>query len=397
VTSSRHARTSETSDGCGCYENAINLIESIRDGSNRPTDYPLPGHGDIRTDEYTCGDKSEPRFCPSCGHHHMCGKTCGRWECPRCWKRACLKRAVSICSKITEHRGLVEAERDSQDGSSPDKPDKPHAHRIIISPPHDFSTTAENPIEKLVDAGKSLLKKGGLTGGVIVPHLYRSDDESNHDDMGFWKSVLPDYKDDFTPDWSETREELSLEPHLHCYGVGDKFWLDTKTIEEQTDWNIERIEPYGSDDNHRSFKSTSHLVRSVMYALSHAPVSSGNMYRYFGRTANISAGEQMEAYIDRLSRNHAPKLLNLSDGISCETEVDEDDAENWFSESSGDESSSGQGESSDGKVKCGGRLLHIRNLDRFIGDNDWSEKTEQNLLELKDWYFSDSGEPPPID
>jgi hypothetical protein len=140
-----------------------------------------------------------------------------------------------------------------------------------------------------------------------------------------------------------------------------------------------------------------------MYSLSHTSVFDDNdNYRYFGRTHNISADDSTESWIDKIARNKAPKLLNLdASSLECSSEVDEGESENWFESNhnaSGDGSSSGQTGSSDsGKVKCGGRLLHIRELDRFIDNNDWSEKAEQNLLELKDWYFSDSGEPPPTD
>lgn len=399
MSSLSRTRTSEAGEN---YESVIETIERIRNGSNRPSDYPLPGHGESygeEDDQPTCGKKEEPRFCPNCGDWHVAGNACGRWSCNRCWKRACLKRSVSVASKIVEHRQLVGAERNQDNESSPDRPEKPHLHRIIISPPEDFSTSAEKPINRLIEAGKDILthgSKGDESGGAIIPHLYRSAGDSDDDDRGFWKEILPDGANGFTPNWSETRDKLSLEPHLHCYIVADKFWLDTDTIQNETDWTIRRIEP--NDDNSHSVDNQGVLVRSVQYALSHSAVRDGDMYRYFGRTANISAGEQTEAWIDKLARQRAPKILGLpSQSLSCDNEVEDGEEESWydFGDSDGDsknDSSAGAGD--DEYTTCGGRLLHIRELDRFLGDNDWSESKEEELRELKRWYFNQSGPPP---
>jgi len=305
---------------------------------------------------------------------------------------------VSVSSKIVEHRELAGAEREQDDETYPDRRDKPHLHRIIISPPEDFSTSAENAIDRLIEAGKDILTKGSIghgCGGAIIPHLYRSADDSDDDDTGFWKEVLPDGANGFTPDWSETRNKLSLEPHLHCYIVTDKFWLDTDTIEELTGWTIRRLEPYNGKDH--SISKISHLVRSVQYALSHSAVRDGDMYRYFGRTANISAGSQTEAWVDKLARRQAPKILGLpSQSLSCNNEVEDGEEESWYDYSGGsseDDSSVGS-KADDEHTRCGGRLLHIRELDRFLGDNGWSESKEEKLRELKEWYFEQSGPPP---
>lgn len=385
-------------DDLGTTKDALDAIESIRNGLHRPKESPLPGHGEIRDGSEhgkKCGVKEEPRYCANCGDWYICGNTCNRWECPRCYKSPNLDRSVDITAKLQEHREVVEMRRDNESDAA-DKLDKPHAHRIIVSLPDDFSTVSENPIDRATDAVKDILKAGTFgdtSGGVIVPHLYRSEDSDGiQDDRGFWKDVLPDYDDDYTPSWSDTRQKLSLEPHFHCYLIADKFWVDTDYIEDETGWVIRRLEPYGDKDNHESVRNVSHLTRSVMYALSHAPVSDGNMYSYFGDTHNISSGEQTEAWVDELARSHASKILGLSTNINCNNEVAEGEQNSCYRGYSDSDDDSDSKTESD-RVNCGGRLLHIRTLDRFLDDNDWKDGKERELRELREWYFEDI--PPP--
>jgi hypothetical protein len=407
---------------CGVVQDAVDLIKSVREGENEMPEPPLVGHGERYgpdDDHDTCGEDHEWRVCDNCGTDHKIGSCCDRWECPRCYKRAVLQAAISIVAKLVNYR----------DKYSPDSNDL-KLHRVIIVPPvdEDFSTVAD-PLDKFYDVCGDLLVEGGeYHGGVRIPHPYRHDDEfeagpdaddrdlalvgggPEDDDRGLWKQTTPDWEDDHTPDWSDTREKLVHEPHMHCYVVASQFSLPTAEIYEETGWFIRRLEPYESQfedsENHVSCYDVEDLVRSVMYALSHTGDYSGrDHYRFFGATANEPASESQKARVSSIARQWCEHIIGLpTSSVQCERNVaDEDIAPDPASSTSLEESSttSEEFDESDGGdeyMACGGSLVSARQIPDLIEGNDWSADTEQRLKVV---YAEATGKvldnPPPPD
>lgn len=419
----------------------VDIIESIRDGSNSLDEPPLPGHGDAYgpdDDQPTCGDDHTTRVCDNCGDDHQVASSCDRWECPRCYKRAVLKAGIRTTAKLAHYRDKYA------------RGDELRFHRVIVSPPDDFSTVADDPLDRLYDAVGDLLEQGaGYHGGILIPHPYRHADEANldpdaddrdlalvggDDDQGIWKHTLPDWADDHTPSWSETRDKLSHEPHFHCYIVSESMWLPTEQIYDETGWFIRRLEPY--EDNNVSCYGVEDLARSVMYALSHCgDYDNRDHYRFFGAIANESASDAQETRMSYICRDYADHVLGLpASSVTCQRDVSDVPVSPVVSDESGGSSespqeggqsaeagstsggpgsggsrfdSSGGGSDSSGGgsapddaavgddyAPCNGRLVHYRQIPDLLDahEDDWPAEIKQNLRDL---YEDLTGEPPP--
>lgn len=412
---SEQAQSSASTADIGDIQTAVEIIKSIRTGENTLHQPPLPGHGDPylpEDDNPTCGDDHEHRVCDNCGEDHKIASSCDRWVCPRCYKRAVLKAAIRTTAKLLHYR----------DKYSPDSDDLKF-HRVIISPPQDedFSTVAD-PLDRFYEVAGDLLEQGGgYHGGVRIPHPYRHADEPDlgpdaddrelalvggDDDQGIWKHTLPNWSDDHTPTWSETRQKLSHEPHMHCYIVAESFWLPTKEIYEETGWFIRRLEPYEGEDNHVSCYNADHLVRSVMYALSHCGDYEGrDHYRFFGAISNESASDAQEQRASKICREYANHILGLpTSSVSCRRDLSDEEIDGsstaGSSFSSSSESGSGSESSTTGDDEsdyepCNGRLVHIRQVPDLLEKNEeeWSDSTKDHLCDL---YEDIVGVPPPV-
>jgi uncharacterized membrane protein YgcG len=350
----------------------------------------------------TCGEDHSWRVCDNCGDDHKIGSTCDRWACPRCYKRAVLHAATSVTAKLAHYRDKYA------------KGDSLRFHRVVIVPPpdEDFSTVAD-PLDKLYEVAGDLLDFGSSHhGGVRIPHPYRHADEpdpatasdralslvgGDNDDQGVWKHTLPDWSDDYTPSWEETRGRLSHEPHIHAYVISEGFWLPTKKIEEETGWVIRRLEPY--ENNDVSCYNVEDLARSVMYALSHCGDydNAQKHFRYFGALSNEPASDAQKARMRSICRDYAGHVLGLdTSSVSCKRDVS--DAESPVLSGDGNDGADGfggggsSGGGGDGAVAvgdsdytpCGGSLRRIKYVPDLIEENaeKWSSETKQRLREL---------------
>lgn len=393
----------------GDSKTAVEIINSIRSGSNALPQPPLPGHGDPylpEDDMPTCGEDFTWRVCDNCGDDHKIGSTCDRWECPRCYKRAVLHAAESVTSKLAHYRDKYA------------KGSELRFHRVVMVPPpdEDFETVAD-PLDKLYEVAGDLLEAGGgHHGGVRIPHPYRHADEADptaatdrelalvggkeDDDQGIWKHTLPDWNDGHTPDWSETRAKLEHEPHIHAYMVSESFWLPTEEIYEETGWVIKRLEPY--EHNKVSCYGVEDLARSVMYALSHCgDYANTPHYRFFGALSNEPASDAQKARMSDICRDHAEHILGLStSSVTCKrdvsgdaesdspTPIDDGNDGSFNGGGGGGESSSDNNvvamDDSNDYLPCGGRLRRLKYVPDLLEehDEDWSEATKQRLREL---------------
>jgi len=297
-------------------EGAIDAIEMIRSGDQSFPEPELPGHGDVYTeddDRPACGRDKEPMFCKEHGHLHEKGATCTRWDCPRCYKAAVYDRSKRCTARLAHYRDKYS---DDDGGGTP-----LYLHRVIISPPDDFSTVAD-PLDRFYQACAELLDLGGAEGGVVMPHPYRHEDEDaldgdldevndtalalidSEDSRGVWPETLPDWEEDYTPDWETTQGVLSNELHAHCYVVAPRIHLPTAQIYDETGWFIRRLEPY--EDNNVSVYNVPDLARSMQYALSHVGnFESQKNYRYFGSVANETPTERQKRRASEICRDIA--------------------------------------------------------------------------------------------
>lgn len=395
----------------GDEDTAVDIINSIRNGSHALPQPPLPGHGapyGADDDMPTCGEDHHWRVCDNCGSDHKIGACCDRWECPRCYKRAVLQAATSATSKLAHYRDKYA------------RGDELRFHRVVIVPPVDeeFSTVAD-PLDKLYDVAGDLLDVGGgRHGGVRIPHPFRHADEPDFDDpdglddrdlalvggdddQGVWKHTLPDWTDDHTPEWSETRGKLVHEPHMHAYIVSESFWLPTKEIYEETGWVIKRLEPY--EDNNVSCYGVEDLARSVMYALSHCgDYDNTPHYRFFGALANESASDAQKARMSAICRDHADHILGLpTSSVTCKENVaddsssDDDDesvAEGFGGADGGEFDPSDESSTDSDYEPCGGRLVDVKHVPDILSDNqDWPDDVKQRLRDL----YKEVIDPPP--
>lgn len=292
----------------------VNTFQSV-DASDDPfgTELPeleLPGFGEQYDD---CGDPI-PRFCADCGKTHEVGRTCYRSRCPRCGKAWARKRGTRIAAKLEATRQYEEAKRKGWAGYK--------FHHLTCSPPEGYATFSHDSLDRTIEVLKEVLDEMGVSAGVIFYHPYRGEDG---DDCGAWKGWL------FDPDreWAgDVREELEHSPHFHVVAVSKH--VDgghiTRAIEKETGWLVKRITKGGDEsDSTVSIYGKYDLARAVTYCLSHTGLeemddgSHRAAYRYFGRTANLAATDEIEAEIDAAVRSVAPKTLDLPwSSLACQ-------------------------------------------------------------------------------
>jgi len=329
----------------------------------------LPGFGERYED---CGDEI-PRFCADCGATHTVGRTCYRSECPRCAAAWARRQAKRMAAKLEATR-RYEAAKNGQ---------SPYFHHLTISPPDGFRVDSEDELDRTIEALKEVLDGLGVPTGAFVYHPYRGE---GGDDRGEWKRRLFDED----REWDDVREELEHSPHFHVIAVADHVdgGLVTKAIEEQTGFVVERITKSGSNV---SIYGKYDLARVASYALSHAGIEETETgrkqaaYRYFGRAANLSATDEIQAEMDAAVRSVAPKTLGLSwSSVACQE--DRDGREPQSPLVAGTESAYGPADGGEGEGRaygedgeppegaCAGRLMNINTAPRFLEDEEWCER-----------------------
>lgn len=354
----------------------------------------LPGFGSEYDD---CGDDI-PRFCADCGATHMVGRTCYRSRCPRCGKAWTRKRGAKIAAKVEATRRYKESKRPGWSGYK--------LHHLALSPPDGFETFSHEPLDRTVDVLKEVLDELGASTGVLFYHPFSGEEG---DDRGAWKDRLFDGRE-----WSDVREELEHRPHFHAVVVSkhvDGSYV-TRAIEEQTGWIVERIT---KGESSVSIYDKYDLARVVTYCLSHTGLeemddgSHRAAYRYFGRTANLPATDEIEAEMDAATRSVAPRTLGLPwSSLACQEDRDGRDPQSALVASTAAAFGGGDGaefpaddetaDAPDGT--CAGRLLDIGKAPAFLEDAEWCEAApyaEQLRTVWREWRDDVDGDRPPPD
>jgi hypothetical protein len=240
---------------------------------------------------------------------------------------------------------------------------------------------------------------------VIFYHPYRGDDEEPGDDQGKWKSRLFSGRD-----WTDVQDELVFSPHFHAVVCAKH--IDgghvTKAVEEDTGWLVHRIT---KGESNVSIYDKYDLTRVTQYNLSHTGLYNTDettraAYRYFGRTANLSPTDRIEAEIDAAARSTAPKILGLpwSDLACQEDRGNRPPQSELVASTAAAEPGTGDGDgrfesnSSDAPDgKCAGRLLDITKAPAFLEDTEWCEKAPRSdeLRDVWDKWREEVDGPPP--
>lgn len=333
--------------------------------TNHLPEETLPGFGVERDD---CGDDI-PHFCTDCGHVvGEVGRTCYRWECPRCAPAAVMRRSITATAKIEDFRKETAYQRGG---------DSPKFHHVVLSPPEDFAVARNDPKEAAYDIAKTLLDELGAMGGLLAYHPWRGDIDGQTDDRGAWKNRLFNDRD-----WDDVRAELAPEGHIHAIAVAD--YIDHHTcaaLNDKTDWIIHRIE---KTDSNVSLYDVEDLASATTYTLSHTGLEADGSasYRYFGAVANHAADETTEARMREVVRSVVPTTLGLSVAdLTCDRTLSDDETDESHqhaprgngdgSESGSDENDTQTDESHQETTTCSGRLLPLSKADRFLKDDDW--------------------------
>lgn len=376
----------------------INRFESVdaREDTfgNELPELDLPGFGERYDD---CGDDF-PRFCADCGATHYVGRTCYRSRCPRCGAAWARKRATTVTAKLEATRRYEESKRDGWGGYK--------FHHLTLSPPEGFATFSHDSLGRTFDLLKEVLDELGTAAGVIFYHPFRGE---NGDDRGDWKGRLFDGRE-----WDDVRQELEHSPHFHAVVVAKH--IDgghvTRAIEEQTGWVVERITK--GEESNVSIYGKYDLARVATYCLSHTGIEATDdgghraAYRYFGRTANLSPTDEIEAEMDAAVRSVAPKTLDLPwSSLACQNDRDGREPQSPLVAATSAAHDEGDGEPfppDDGadapEGKCAGRLLDITKAPAFLEDDEWVAKAPNadDLRETwREWRDEIDGDRPPPD
>jgi hypothetical protein len=375
-----------TSDGVVRQTDPSDVVRAFKraDGSDDRTatplpELPLPGFGEAYED---CGEDF-PRFCADCGATHTVGRTCYRSTCPRCAPSWARDRAATAAGKLEATRRYKESKRDGWSGYK--------FHHLTLSPPDEFATFSPESLDRTFEILKEVLDELGASTGYLFFHPFRGEAE-DEDDRGEWKERLFDEEREWEGD---VREELEFSPHFHAVVIAK--YVDgshvTRAIEEQTGWLVHRITK--SDDSDVSIYGKYDLARVVSYCLSHTGLEekeSGRTraaYRAFGRTANLTATDEIAAEMDAAVRSVAPRTLGLSwSSVACQEDRGDREPQSALvagTEAAYDAGGGPVGEDGEGLHTpddeadkpdgvCAGRLMRLSTAPRFLEDEEWCER-----------------------
>lgn len=308
-------------------EKAITTSEpDARNFDDSVPEMRLSGSGS-RLDD--CGDRSKLNYCSSCGEPIESGRTCRRSMCPRCWQSWCLHRTISGASKIEGYRRYQVASRVPN----------PKYHHLVASLPNSFRVDSKNPIDRVIEILKVLLKKINVDSGMIIYHPYRIVEAYRGDVVGHdsgsgdmtWADVLSRIESDDWP-WEAIRDEfLTFAPHFHIIANSEfvQGGAVTEEIEEQTGIVFHRI-TQGADSS-VSLYDMEDLCSATAYSLSHAGLlwdEDNEEYRavtrYFGEVANFDPAERVVSDIDDVTREISADVLGVDFRRGrCSEEVDD--------------------------------------------------------------------------
>lgn len=395
----------------------------------------LPGFGE-RTE--TCGDDI-PRFCEDCGDVAIVGRTCKRSVCPRCGAAWVRDRAENVGGRLAAGRAMRDATEPEQQRFHHLAFMPPSDWFLDVDDPLGASFQVIRGMLEAMDlegyvfyhpwAGEGSLEEKSREGDEDGEHEWFSGDgeperDATEDDRGAWKHRLFNERE-----WSDVREELELRPHFHVVAIGHEVpgGQTTADVFDRTGWVLKRITK--SPESNVSLYDEMDMVRAVTYCISHTAIDTSGpanqvQYRKYGSALNTAeVYDDTEREISKKVRAVAPKTLGISlssqlcttERIKPPSEQSDGSARGFLAGSSSSAASSdelgpaassapgtgaGSGDvelpeggnlpDAPGGVEgetvgdvdeiepepCEGRMIHIRNAEDYLGNEEWVDEAE---------------------
>jgi len=154
----------------GAFDYRQELIDVPPSGSPVPYDAVLPGHGSAPLD---CG-KKVVKVCPHCGHVWEDEYSCNRRECPECWKKWLCREGEESAIRmwvLTRRVYLGKTLGRFRAGRI--------VHVVISFRRHGLSYSQARK------KACTIAKRHGVSGGAVIFHPFRTDDEGQYIPDGF--------------------------------------------------------------------------------------------------------------------------------------------------------------------------------------------------------------------
>jgi hypothetical protein len=155
------------------HDNA--LYPALRTDELVEVKFPIPGTGAI-TVPGKCGEWISIAACSMDPSHYKqpIKHSCDCGSCPSCWPRWGKKASKRISSRFRGYRDTVQGQSlfDGVEDRIWHKHNAKYLRHIVLSPPSGI-ITPDMDITKIKKQGRKFASSIGITGGVLIPHLYR--------------------------------------------------------------------------------------------------------------------------------------------------------------------------------------------------------------------------------
>ena len=155
------------------HENA--LYPALRTDVPVEVKFPIPGTGTITTPG-RCGEWISVAACSTNPSHYKkpIKHSCDCGSCPSCWSRWGKKASKRISSRLRGYHDTVHGQSllDGIKDQIWHKHNAKYLRHIVLSPPSGI-INPDMDITKIKKDGRKFASSIGITGGILIPHLYR--------------------------------------------------------------------------------------------------------------------------------------------------------------------------------------------------------------------------------
>lgn len=243
-------------------------------------DYELPGFGVQHSDR--CNQPNFIEYCPDCHHTDLHSYHCNRWDCPVCYPWTANKRARESADRLY---GVMRAWQAT--GA-----DIGFFNHVVMSPP--ASAYEDFDEKKAAKDVRKYCKEIGLSGGALIFHPYRIDEEIEmifHDlrvsgelKVNNWIAVHQNIlKGSFISgrEIRSWRDYVYFSPHWHIVGFF-KLKERSNVFYERTGWTYKNV----SWEKYHEALDKAGARRTIAYLCTHHRYQKGKQsLTYFGKAA----------------------------------------------------------------------------------------------------------------
>lgn len=328
------------------------------------TAYSIPGMGE-RPDQ--CGVWKPYHVCDECGGPIFTESHCGLRRCPECWWDWVLETAEKIVTRLMAARWA----RD-------DGVDRRLIHAMFSPDQSDDWTIRET--EDMMSESYDRADEAGVTGGVALKHMWRTDDDVDAAFEAASAAGLDAGK------WSYLREErgkawrtgTEVSPHVHQIDLASEFEPN------RGDWTAKRIrtlEPMYSLSGDEAYEDVAGLAK---YILTHTAIRSGEQaVRWFGDLYPGGFNPEEEL---------SPGALETIERKSHEAVYGEEEGDDGDDEIAPEESPTCEA----GTENCVGQPMEIWDVPAALRRDffDVDRETRDRLEACVEWMMGDLDPPP---